>query len=165
MGKSNAKKKKIKDDDDDMLEKNPNYVKVKKERQPPFDYERYPWIDKSKLPWFISSLLNNPHIFDEQKHIVVERFVYQYVHDSAYRKHVQGGYLFFLDRIYQDIYYDFYEMIRLEAQRSKVAIPIFEKHENNNSYITTRIITTETGTKTVTVDHTPLRNPYRRLVR
>ena len=155
MGKGKAKKIKA-GYNYRMPKKDRNYVEEpEEERQPPFDYERYPWIDKNKLPDFILPVLDSFNFFDEQKHIIVERFLYKYMHDPLYRKYIQGGNLVLMDRIYQGIFYDFNEVMTLGTwENSKVAIPIFEKHENNNSYITTRVIIAETGTKTVTVDHT-----------
>ena len=140
-----------------MPEKDPNYVEEPEERQPPFDYERYPWMDKNTLPDFILPVLDAFNFFDEQKHIIVEEFLYKYMHDSKYRKYVQGGFLVLMDRIYLGIFYSFSEIMNLGTwENSKIAIPIFEKHENNNSYITTVKVETSNGIETITEDHTPI---------
>ena len=118
------------DSDSDTEEINKENDKI---FQPPFNYEQYPWMKQLNLPDFAFRILDHPYLYDEQKHIFVNKFLIRYIEDKEFRKETQDAFIVFVDRFYYDVVYGLRNIMKIGTYKNtKYGIPIFDPNENSS---------------------------------
>jgi len=126
------------------------------DEEPPFDYDRYrDYFTEESCPDFVLSILNDPFLPDDQKHVFVEKFYLTYLSDEDYRKHIQGYFVVFVDNNYYDIKFNHTDILSIGTYKNtKYAVPIFDYNVTNN-YVTINSRLIPGGVETHYENHTP----------